>query len=68
MTPELRKTVSRATLPWKSPNSVLGKSEAYAGPKDSQAWGTAAGDPSDTPEMIQACLNCTKPECTNCFG
>jgi hypothetical protein len=23
---------------------------------------------SDTPEMIQKCLNCDKPECCNCYG
>lgn len=23
---------------------------------------------TDTPEMIQKCLNCTKPECVNCYA
>ena len=23
---------------------------------------------ADTPEMIQQCLNCTRPECINCYA
>ena len=68
MTGELRRTVRGATYPWNSLDSAVSSTDLYEGRKEDQARGAPTGVPVDTPEMIRACLNCKKPECTNCFG